>query len=792
MLKNYLLIALRNIGRHRIHSTVNIIGLSIGMAACILITLWVAHERSYDRFHEKSDRIYRIVSCGTKYFIGGYPAIPGQITAAAKEQLPGVVDAVRLNEVPRSVFRYGDRTFYEDNGMFADPSFFEMFSFALVRGDRATVLSDPLGIVVSESMALRYFGGEDPVGKVFEAEGFTLTVTGVAADVPSNSTIRFNYIIPFTFLTQVAGRKDLPWGAFNFSGFVELAGGADPSAVADAMTAIGAENNCPQVADGVRFTLEPLTECHLSGLGSYFAYQQIGSSKLVFAFSLIAFAVLALACINFINLTTARSARRAKEVGLRKVVGAGRKDLAAQFFGESICTSLIALAAAVLLVELMLPHFNRLVGKELTLDYSGPGLVGILALGILTGILSGAYPALMLSSFRPAETLKKTVFPGSGRSNARRALVVTQFALSTMLIAGSITMHEQLKFVHNKDLGFSKENVVYVPVKEKIGARYDYVKESLLSDPNIISVSAQNTLNAFRTYRNTAYEWEGMAPGSQIDMLISEVDFDFFETLRVPVTAGRTFSRDYPADAEASFVVNEEAARRMGLESPVGKSFKYYSFEGSIIGVVADANYRSLHTGVEPHIFMVMRDIAQETTYGVVLIRIDGRHVPEAVAGIERVWNEVNTISPFEYHFLDDVYENLYLAETRMGDIIDAFTAFALLISCLGLYGLAAFMAESRAKEIGIRKVLGLSAGGVFVLQSAEITKCLLIANLIAWPVSYLVMKRVLETFAYRIDIGWGIFAVSGLVGFAVALLTMSHQTIKAATANPVEALRNE
>ena len=793
MFKNYLKTTFRNTTRHRGYSFINLAGLAIGMACTLLILLWVKDELSYDRFHKNGEDIYRIMSYGTKYMIEGFDGTPAPLAPAVKEEVPGIVNYARFSDVPKLVCRYGDKAFYETRGLIADPSIFEIFTFPFVQGDPKTALTEPLDIVITETVAKKYFGSENPVGKILEIEGMPAAVKGVIQDIPHNSHIQFDFLSSYEFIQELTN-YGMSWGSFNFITYLQLETNRDIQEIGKNITAIAAKNNCPQVKDGVEFRLQPLTAIHLDSRAAFRNYSDIGDRKYVYVFSIIAFFILLIACINFMNLSTARSSTRAKEVGMRKTVGASRRQLVSQFFGESLFLTSMACVFAMILVIALLPAFSQITEKQLKLDIIDIQLViGLIIIVLLTAVTAGSYPAIYLSSFIPVKVLKG-VFKSEGKSQTfRRILVVFQFSLSIALLIGTSVAYNQIRFLRHAKLGFNKENIVYVPVKENIGKRYDAFKAELLNDSNILSVAAQYYLFAKEgAFRTTDYDWEGREEGQQADIILNLADYDFISMLDLELVGGRNFAKEYATDAKQAYILNEEAIREMGIQDPVGKRFSYGKRKGTIIGVLKNAHFRSLHVEIEPHVFFFLSDVSEATQYGVVLIKINGNKTEEALEKIRGVWANINPISPFEYHFLDQKYDSLYRKEKKIGTILNTFTLFAIVISCLGLFGLASFLTEQRTSEIGIRKVLGASESGIVFLLSKQFTKWVLIANLFAWPAAYFVMNEWLKSFAYRINIGIWVFVLSGMLAVGIAIVTVSYQALKAARANPIDSLRYE
>jgi predicted permease len=790
MLKNYLKIALRNLRRHKGFSFINLSGLALGMACALLISFWVRDELSYDRFHENADDLYRVV-VEWKENSALWAKTPGPLAAAMKAEIPEVVSAARIHKRPKLVMRYGEKAFYEEAKLRVDPEIFEIFSFPFAKGSRE---SWSAGIVLTESMARKYFGDEEPVGKTLNINNwFDVPVAGVLRDLPRNSYIQFDCALQLEPLKRF-WPGGFTWGNFAHETFVQLREGADPQAVSVKIEAL-LRKSSPQISPYLnKLYLQPLTDVYLTANigGGQFAN---GDRKYVYIFSVVAFFVLLIACINFMNLSTARALNRAKEIGVRKVAGSSRAQLLKQFLGEAVLHTAFAALFALLLVEIFLPAFNQLAGKQLTLTYSEPRLLlGLLLITLVTGVIAGSYPAVYLSSFKPIAVLKGGAFEKSGkRTGLRSALVVLQFALSILLMIGTLVIHRQLRFMTHAKLGFDKDNVIYVPAKENFGAQYEAVRQELLQYPEILGVAANGSVPTNTVNTNTLV-WEGKPRDREYPIEVNAVDYDYFDLLNVQFVAGRNFSRQHAIDATTAFILNEEAAQLLGVDSPVGKGIRVGQKAGTIIGVAQNAHFKSMRQKIPPQVFHVLADYHSELVelFGIVMVKVRGNDIPQALARIEAVWKKVNPNFPFEYHFLDETYDRLYNQEQRTSVLFNYFTILAMAVSCLGLFGLAAFVAENRTKEIGIRKVLGASAAGIVGLLSKDFVKLVLYANLLAWPIAYFAAHQWLADFAYRIDLGFWIFALAGGVALLIALLTVSTQAIKAALANPVEALRYE
>jgi putative ABC transport system permease protein len=793
MFKSQMKTAWRSAVRHKAFSAINVAGLAIGMACCLLIMFWVQDELSYDRFHANAGRIFRIVSDWTKNGWNGIEGTPAPLAPAVQSELPEIEKAARFATQNRMVFRYKDKTFYESRGIIVDPSFFDIFSFPLIQGRWETALSGPADMVVTRALAEKYFGTEDPIGKAIDVDGQPRIVRGVLRDIPRNSTFQFDFASSFAFIGQLSEYAS-HWGAFNFSTIILLKNGADPAAVGPKITGVGLSHKSPQVEHGVRFRLQPLAGVHLDARPYQMAAVDLGDLKSVYLFSVIAVFVLFVACINFMNLATARSGLRAREVGMRKTVGASRREIIRQFFGESFLLVGAAAAIALALARVLLPAFNRLSGKALRLDLLRPEYaVGFAAVILITGLLAGLYPAVFLSGFAPVQVLRGAFSSGRKGAVVRKILVIFQFTLSVLLLVMTVVLSRQFWGMRTADLGFDRENVVQIPVKENIGKEYKAAKARLAGHSAVLVVTAQAYPFAETTWRSSGnFDWEGRAPDQTIDLVYAGVDIGYFEALGIPILEGRAFSKDRPTDAGQAFILNEEAVRRMGLKDPVGKRFSVSREQkGLIVGVARNTQFQSFRFKEEPRLFYVS-DMAEANDMGIILVKIDGARSPEALAHIRSVWEEFNPISPFEFRFLDEVYEGLYRSESRMNRVFNGFAGLAVFIACLGLLGLASFTVERRTKEIGIRRVLGASSRSVAKLIAGQLTKWVLAANLIAWPAAYLILNKLLQVYTFRTKMNFLVFALPSFAVFGLAWLTVAVLALKTTRANPAESLRFE
>ncbi len=785
MFKNYTKIAFRNLLKHKAFSLINLFGLSIGMACCILIMLWVNDEISYDKFHNKSDRIYRVIQ---EIYFSDHTTLwgitQGPLGPAMKEELAEVETYSRYSGAGWWI-RNGDELQVE-NGCFADQGLFDIFSFKVIEGDQSTALVDPKSIVLTKSMADRYFENGNSIGNTINLNNqYDLKVTAVIEDIPDNSTLQFDYIIPFVFTKRI-GFSVERWNNSGFATFILLTKDVNVPAFQAKIRDFLIEK--PTVEDKQAVLIQPLTDIYLKSNIEY-DLGGLGDIKYVYIFSITAFLILCIACINFMNLTTARSGGRAKEVGLRKVVGAKRKELMAQFFGESILITLISFTLSLGIVALIINQFGNLSGKDFQFNnlFESNLIISIGLIAIITGVISGSYPALMMSSFTPVAVLKGSFKTSAKGASLRKGLVIFQFTLSIVLIVCSLLINDQLKFLSNAKLGYNKDNIIVATLRGGLMGKYETVRTELMNNPDIINVSSVASLptQGF-TFSNSMWEWDGKNAEDDILFRANFVNYDYFETLKMDFVLGRGFSREFRSDSMA-VVINEAAAKVMSMDEPVGQILRVGSTGFNIIGVVKDHNFRSLRSIIEP---LILISNQNNTTSS--LIAVKSSNMPEVIKHIEKTFKTMEPAFPFSYTFLDDRLNNLYGNEKRIGTIFNYATILAIIISCLGLFGLAAFTAEQRNKEIGIRKTLGASVPGIIALISKEFLKLVFIGNIIAWPVAWIYMGKWLGTFAYSTDINLLMFLYAGLIAFLVSLLTVIWQAFKAAKTDPVVTLKYE
>ena len=794
MNKMYLKIAFRNLWHHKVFSFINIMGLAVGMTACFLIFLYVRFETSYDNFHTKAARIYRVVSdvkTPSETIHDGLTTSPVAINM--KKEFPEVEDAVRFSR-DGFLVRKGDVKFQEINSVLVDSTLFNVFDFPLISGDKKTALRDPMSIVFSQTAAKKYFGNSNPLGQhvLLTGAGINATVTGVMKDIPENSQIKADMFVSMSSFKKIYGypTSDSEWTNHTSYTYLLLKSHADVKAVENKLLAFqefhhGQEARKLQMQDYL--SLEPLRDVYLRSTRDGFETGSIGN---VYIFSVIAVFILLIACINFINLTTARSVERAKEVGIRKVVGALRFQLARQFIGESVIVSLMAFVLAVLLCSLLMPFFNQLAGKTIAAGaFSNP--LNMLILFLLSagiGVIAGFYPSLVLSSFKPVSVLKGRFSAGTKGLILRKGLVVFQFSISIILIVGTIIVYRQLDYMRSQDLGFNKQQTMVI--NTNFDKNKDVFKTSLSALPGVLSTSYSSSVpggdpnSAYSMVQNKAGEMQK----SNLDL--NFVDFDYIDQFKLKIIAGRGFSREFPTDSTQAMIINESAARMLGYASPqeaLGRNFDQWGRQGKIIGVLKDFHNKSLQQDIKP---LTMR--IEPGGFGLISIRLAKANLPRTIKAIGDRWTQDIPDRPFDYYFLDEAFDKQYRSEDRFGNLFFNFAALAIFISCLGLLGLASYSTIQRTKEIGVRKVLGASVSSIVNLLSVEFIKLVLIAFVIASPVAWFGMRIWLRDFAYRTSISWWIFAGAGMAAILIAFLTISFQAIKAAIVNPSKSLRSE
>lgn len=800
MINNYIIIAVRNLIRQKAYTIINVSGLAIGFAAFILIVLHVAHEFSFDRFHKNAENIYRVCINGRISGDVFNVAVCAPPTGEAMvRDMPGVMKSVRIHRESQSVlFATGEDKFYEDGMIFADSTFFDVFSFEMIEGNPETALDEPFNLVLTEEIAKKHFPDGDAFGKTMTANDKSVyRITGIVKDVPGNSHFTFSMIAPYSTYVKISGRRpNDDWGSLNVHTYVLLSNGTDPKNVESKFPELLKKNMGELTeVESIKFEpfLQPLTSIHLhSNLMA-----EIGPTSdisNVYAFLAIAVFIILIACINFMNLSTARSMKRAKEVGLRKVVGADRRQLISQFIGESLILSFIGLILGLILVELALPAFNRIFDYKqgLVLFTHGYEIVFLALLAIVAGILAGSYPAFYLSAFQPVKVLKGNFSNKAKKSSVRNVLVVVQFSISVFLIISTGFIYSQMTFVRNKKLGFDKEQMMVIPMRgERLRENSSAIKNELKNLSCIAGISMSQFIPG-RDMNGMGYIPEGVDEKTPWIIFTNIVDYDYVKTMGMEIVKGRDFSKEFATDSNA-VIINETLLKKLGWEEPLNKKITGFHFDSTftlhIIGVVRDFHFRSLHDAIEPCMMYIGSQNKSNLN-----IRIHKGNLTNNIDAIREKWEETESSFPFDYFLLDKDLDNLYRSESRTGEIFMAFTFIAVFIACLGLFGLASYNAEQRTREIGIRKALGSSVQQIALMMSRQFTLWIILANIIACPLAYYFIDHWLGNFAYSIEVmqNWHIFLVSGLATLFLAILTVLYQAVKAAMTDPVYAIKYE
>jgi len=794
MIKNYLLIALKHLRKQKVFSVVNILGLTVGIGCCFMIFLFIMNEMSYDNFHNKGKDIYRVMRVGD--FNGDRREIPWVSPPYAPALINDYPDAVKqaVRIMPdNDLISYNNVSFNEKNVYLADSNFFNFFSFSLLKGNAANVLKDPNSIVLTQTAAKKYFGNDDPIGKVVEFnKQQQLKVTGIAADVPTNSHLQFDMVIPFELLRSIQPDWFNRWPDNGMFTYVQLNHSIDPAQFEKRLPAFMDKylgSYYATTGHKMGLTIKPLREVYFASDG--FDNVKHGNKKMVYIFMSIAILILIIACINFINLATARATDRSKEVGLRKVLGAVRNQLVVQFILESVLFASIACILAIGLVQLFMPLYTNLLGYRLPSYWNNP-LFYVFVLGVIftVGLLAGSYPALLLSSFSPIESLKGKLRRGKGGAFFRKALVVFQFGISVLLIISVIVMTSQMRYVRNTNLGFDKDQSMIVKFDNTVISQHrNQFKNELLRIPAVKSVSMMSG-EPGGFHDSYSFEVQGK-PDDKMMFNTEFTDLDFVKTLGLKIIAGRDFSESFGTDSLQAVLINRHAATDMGYtpEQAIGKWIKNVnrdSVRRTIVGVVEDYHYASLKDPIGSLVISPGRDRR------LALIKLKTDRIQSTIGSIKKAYSEFASDYPFEYNFLDEKFNQLYKTEIKQGTVLSVFSIIAIFVACLGLFGLASYTAIKRTKEIGVRKVLGSSVQNIVLLLSKDLLKPVMVGTIIAIPLGYYAMNKWLENFAYRVHFHWWMFAFAVIAAVTIAMVTVSFQAIKAAVANPVKSLRTE
>ena len=789
MIKNYIIIAWRNLFRDKVTNAINIFGLTIGMTCFILIALYIQFEMSYDMHHEKADQIYRIAQQQEGNFFRGtdrFAGTPSVLTPTLRNEFPDVKAATTLQLYAMPLEKDGH--VFLEQGLFSDEYLLDVLTFPILKGLGKEALQDPNAIILTKSLAKKYFGDEEPMGKTLLSENERLlTVKGIIADIPKNQHFSFDFITSFKNLPFYEENR---WNSNNFLTYVVLTKGYDYKKLEEKLISLnkylGSYAGLPFKP---KFFMQPLQSIHLHSKINF----EIGANnemRNIWLFASIAFIILLLASINYMNLTTARSSLRAKEIGMRKVLGARKGQLVYQFLGESFLFTVISFTLAIALASALLPSFNLLLDKSIPFTILGNRwlLTGMLIAALLLTVLSGLYPALFMSTLLPAKAIRGGILKINGGGSAlRSSLVVGQFTASMVLAIGSLVIYRQLQFIQQKDLGYNREHVVYIPNNdENISKKFSAIRSELLRNPQIEQVSMATEVPLDMTSEGLVNEWEGNNDKRDLFIYRNYVDYDFIDLFEIELVEGRNFSPDHPTDSVNSYILNESAVKALGWESAIGKQFR----GGQVIGVVKDFHFQRFDLTIQP-LYLGFRSKANDR-FNNIAVKIKMDKPEETMGYIERTMKAISPHTPFDCRFLGYDYDQLYKSETRFGQVFNIFTGLALFIACIGLFSLVSHHVVQRTKEIGIRKVLGASTESIVALVSKEFLKLVLISILIASPVAWWAMNKWLQDFAYKIKIEWWMFVLTGLVAVSVALLTISLQSIKAALMNPVKSLRSE
>jgi len=783
MFENYIKTTIRNIKKYKGYAIINILGLAIGMACFVSILLWVQTELNWDNIYDNSNNIFKLIE--KRHFTSGEVKHMDRVQFVLSEKLesdfPEIENATRFRKRPWQI-RYNDKAFQE-NGAYVDRSFLDMFRLPFSIGNSTTGLTDNNSIVISEKTAAKIFGDKNPIGKTISARAWShdlgnYVITGVFKNVPQNSHIQFDWLTLFPQrYSAIEG-----WGSHNYQAFVQLKSNTDINKLNTKLVDIIKTNTDTKNTD---LYLIPISKIHLSK--DIWSEAQ-GNMETVFVFSILACFILLIACINFLNLSTAQNGNRSSEIGVRKVNGAGKIDIIYQFLSEAMFFSIIALILAIILVKLFLPLISDLAGIELTFDFLSniSVIFTLICLALVVGFISGSYPALYLSKLKPIRLLRSGIQRGTSRNYLRKTLVIVQFTISVFLIIGTLVVLNQVNYMKNLGMGIKKENIIIMFLNAEANRNFNTIKSELLRNPKIKSATLSNTVLGYRETTTTGLDWDGKSHNEIVQMNVLGVDYDFMKTFELKMDSGRYFSEAFPGDENESFIVNQEAVKVMGIQDPVGKRFKHNEKEGIIIGVIKDFHYTSFHENIQP--------LIMELNYDIDTINISMR--PENTQGtieyIERTFKQLAPGDPFNYYFLNDLLNRLYVSEQQIGNQLKFFATLAILISCLGLLGLITLTVEMRKKEIGIRKINGASVVNIVFVFLKDSLKWITLGNVFAWPLAYYFSKLWLENYPFRTDLSIGVFIASGVFVLFISIITISYHAIKAALVNPIETLRCE
>ncbi len=781
---NYLKVAFRNLFKYKVFSIINIAGLASGMACCILIGLWILDEMSYDNFHENGDRIFRISEhhlYSDSDLIS--PITPAPLASYLSENFPDIVETARVFKLGSMLFNYENKRFYENSIILADKSFFQVFSYKYLRKDSENPLSSPNSIVINNSLAEKYFGDNEALGEILKVDGIELTVTGITEDIPLNTEIQFRAVISWSYLDKFSWYDSTEWGSSNNETYVMLDKNSDIFKVENSIRGVIEDHVQGSKSE---LSLQPIKDIHLYSLTRADTW---GAILYVYIFAIIGILIMLIACINSINLTTIRAISRTREIGIRKVTGAYRKQIVSQFLGESLLLSFLSMILAIIISIAVLPVFNEITHKNYY-----PGNIGnakvltiLFLVTLCTGLLSGSYPSAYLSALKPDKILRGVTSTGMKKPYLKRVLVIFQFGISIVLIISTLTVYNQVKFMLNKDIGWDKENLVCIRIRGDVRDSYEILKEELLKFKKIKGVTASLYDPAVFIGNTTGIYWDGKNTNENLSVGFNLVDSDFLKTINSDIISGRSFSSDFASDSTNYFIINESLAGYIGKNDVVGSKFTLWQNKGIIIGVVKDFHFQSMRSEIKPCVLLKNIDFLEY-----IIIRIDPYDNESALKLIRNKWSEILPDYPLDFHFVNESFKSIYQNEVDMSKILRYFTILAVFIACLGLFGLVSFIGERKKKEIAIRKVFGGSVSSIIRLISGEFIFLIVISSLISSPVAYILAAKWLEDFAYKVESGLTFFYLAGLFLLLIAGFTVSFQIVKSANSNPIDSISRE
>ena len=790
----YFKIALRNIHKNPGYTAINIIGLAIGMACSLLLLLWVTHELSYDRFHANADDLYRVVQeVRFSDHTTTWAVTQGQLGPHLKEDFPEVINYTRF-ALNRFLLTHGDKNF-DETLVLADGTMFDMFSLPLVSGDPSTALSSPASIVLTEGAVEKYFGSEDPVGKVMVADHhYEFTVTGVMQQIPDNSIFHYaEFFIPFIYGRELDGRKGhFPvdrWNSSSFHTMIQLARGTPAQKFEEKISPY--LKNKPTIEKDSRLRLQPFTRIHLFSNYEFDVSTGFVDIETIIFFTIVAVFILIIACINFMNLATARATNRAREVGIRKISGALKTDITRQFLGEAVLNAFISLLIALVIIEVMLPVFNQLTDKQLSLTLLANYkiILGLLAITLVTGLISGSYPALALASLQPLTVFRGGLQLGPREALLRKILITFTFVFAIAMIICTITLYSQLKYMQTKNLGYQKEDMVVIKIQGDLLREFESVKKELLANADILALTASSGVPGVwgHQFSHSIWQWPGQRPDEEILMRVEFVHDNYFEAFGMKIIKGHNFSINGETDLKKTVILNETAVKALRLQAPIGRQISSGHDKFTIVGVVKDYNIRSLHQKIDPLILFYLPSRCR-----FMFVRIRSQHNDDVIKHIEKIFKKYAPRFLFNYRFMNERLNELYTWERQTGQTMSYFAVLTIIITCVGLFGLSSYTAEQRTKEIGIRKAMGASVLEIVTMLVMEFVRCIVIANIFAWPIAYFVMNDWLEDYAFKISLSLWPFIWAAILALAIGVLTVIYQALKAAEMNPVDALRYE